>query len=93
MRLVVEHPEPLPPVQVEAHLVRESLGVQAPALAVRAPRERAAEATERRAPGGLLFEGDLEMVPGVRLVVRDGSDVVQGAIREVVRVDVIDPRT
>ena len=93
MRLVVEHAEPLPSVQIEPHLVGEPLGIEAPALAVRAPGERAAEPAERRASGRLLFERDLEMVAGVRLVVGDRRDMVHRAIREVVRVDVVDPGT
>ena len=67
--LRVEHPEPLGLVAVEAHLVREALGVEAPALDVRAagvPRCEAPEVVEGRV---LALERDLEVVTRDRLVV------------------------
>ena len=87
--LRLEHPEPLPVVDVEAHLVGEALAVQAPALAERAPGEDPAEAPQRRPVRELLFDRDLEMMAGVRLVVREARDVVQRSLLQVRRVDVV----
>ena len=61
-----EHADPVEVAGVEAHLVAEALRVQAPALE---ERGRAEVAPERRQVCELLGDGDLEVVPGDRLVV------------------------
>ena len=68
MRLVVEHAQPLPLVDVEAHLVGEALAVQAPSLAERAAGEQPAEPPQRGPVRHLLLDRDLEVVAGVGLV-------------------------
>ena len=79
-----QHPEPVEVAGVEAHLVGQPLGVQAPALEVGRRPEVAAEV---RQPAELLAERDLEVVAGHRLVVRERLGLVARPVLRVGRVD------
>ena len=82
-------PEPLPVVQVEAHLVGEPLAVEAPALDVGHAGHPARPACGRRQPGQLHLDGELEVVARRRLVEGDGRDLVQRPLLRLVGVDVV----
>ena len=88
--LPVEHPEALGLGAVQPHLVRQPLAVQPPALDVRPTDHPRPEPAERAEMLILHLQGDLEMVPGSRLVVRRRSELGVLARRQVVTVGVID---
>ena len=87
--LRLEHAEPLAIVGVEAHLVGEALGVEAPALDVRPAGHPRAERAERGQPLQLHLDRDLEVMAGRRLVERDRRELVELALGRLVGVDVV----
>src|SRR5947209_4692597 len=88
-RLGIEHPESLGFVAVEADLVREPFGVQAPALDVGPAGETCPEPSEAIELRVLALERDLKMVPRRRFVVGRRGELRVGPGREVVPVRVV----
>ena len=87
--LRVEHAETLGLGGVEAHLIGQALAVEAPALGVGDARHASAERPEGGHPGELHLDGDLEVMPGRRLVEGDRRELVELALRRLVGVDVV----
>src|SRR5438445_10705785 len=87
----LEDPEALVLGDEQAHLLGEPLAVQTPPLDERVAHQAAPEPADRVAVLELPLYRELEMMTGVRLVVRRGRRVVQETLGEATRVHVVDP--
>src|SRR5438093_6160594 len=87
--VVGQHPDPVEVRGIQAHLVRQALRVEAPSLR---DRRHPAVLSERWEALGLLRDGDLQMMSGDRLVVREDLCLVPRPRLRRMRVDVVPPR-